>query len=89
MNETIEQTIKRLEFCRDCTDRSYEGGRIEYEKLEKMIDELKITREKAKREAYKKACYNFEYRFGSSVPHCALKPGVCDEACEYMKQFKP
>lgn len=41
MNETIEQIIKRLEFCRDCIDRSYEAGRMEYERLERMISELK------------------------------------------------
>lgn len=41
MNETIEQTIKRLEFCRDCIDRSCEAGRMEYERLERMISELK------------------------------------------------
>ena len=23
MNETLEQQIKRLEFCRDCIDQSY------------------------------------------------------------------
>lgn len=48
---------------------------------------MKAAREKAKREAYKKLCYNFEYQFGSNIPHCAKK-GVCDENCEYMRTFK-
>lgn len=41
MNETLEQQIKRLEFCRDCIDRSYPAGRDEYHRLERMIEELK------------------------------------------------
>ena len=49
---------------------------------------MKADREKAKREAYKKLCYNFEYKFGSMIPQCALKSGVCDENCEYMKNFR-
>lgn len=49
---------------------------------------MKSDREKAKREAYKKLCYNFEYKFGSNMPHCASKSGVCDENCEYMKSLK-
>ena len=48
---------------------------------------LAVDREKAKREAYKKLCYNFEYKFGSNIPHCALRSGVCDEDCEYMKSI--
>ena len=48
---------------------------------------LAVDREKAKREAYKKLCYNFEYKVGSNIPHCALRSGVCDEDCEYMKVF--
>lgn len=48
---------------------------------------MKSDREKAKREEYKKLCYNFEYQFCSHIPHCAKK-GVCDENCEYMKNFK-
>ncbi|UVR02162.1 hypothetical protein NXU98_08425 [Parabacteroides distasonis] len=48
---------------------------------------LAVDREKAKREAYKKLCYNFEYKFGSNIPHCVLRSGVCDEDCEYMKVF--
>lgn len=48
---------------------------------------MKADRGKAKREAYKKLCYNFEYKFGSNIPHCALRSGVCDEDCEYMKVF--
>lgn len=41
MNETLEQQIKRLEFCRDCIDQSYQAGRDEYNRLERMIEELK------------------------------------------------
>ena len=41
MNETLEQQIKRLEFCRDCFDQSYQAGRDEYNRLERMIEELK------------------------------------------------
>ena len=49
---------------------------------------LVVDREKTKRGAYKKLCYNFEYKFGSNIPQCALKSGVCDENCEYMKNLK-
>ena len=41
MNETLEQQIKRLEFCRDCIDQSYPAGRDEYHRLERMSEELK------------------------------------------------
>ncbi len=41
MNETLEQQIKRLEFCRDCIDLSYRAGRDEYNRLERMIEGLK------------------------------------------------
>ena len=41
MNETLEQQIIRLEFCRDCIDQSYPAGRDEYHRLERMIEELK------------------------------------------------
>ncbi len=41
MNETLEQQIKRLEFCRDCIDQSYQAGRDEYNRLERIIEELK------------------------------------------------
>ena len=40
MNETLEQQIKRLEFCRDCIDQSYKAGRIERKtKIRKHIEE--------------------------------------------------
>ena len=41
MNESLEQTIKRLEFCRDCIDQFYEAGQKEYNRLECIIEELK------------------------------------------------
>jgi len=41
MNETLEQEIKRLEFCRDCIVLDYDAGREEYNRLERMIEELK------------------------------------------------
>lgn len=40
-----------------------------------------------KREEHRNLCYNFEYKLGSNIPHCAKK-GACDEDCEYMKNFK-
>ncbi len=40
-----------------------------------------------RREEYRNLCYNFEYKWGSNIPNCAKK-GVCDEDCEYMKNFK-
>lgn len=49
MNETIEQTIKRLEFCRDCIDQFYEAGRMEYKRLERMISDLKKQKYKESR----------------------------------------
>ena len=36
---------------------------------------------------YRNLCYNFEYKSGSIIPNCAKK-GICDEDCEYMKDFK-
>lgn len=36
---------------------------------------------------YRNLCYNFEYERGTNIPHCAKK-GVCDEDCEYMRNFK-
>ena len=41
MNETLELQIKRLEFCRDCIVLDYDAGREEYNRLERMIEELK------------------------------------------------
>lgn len=41
MNETLQQQIKRLEFCRDCIVLDYDAGRQEYNRLERMIEELK------------------------------------------------
>jgi hypothetical protein len=41
MDETLEQRIKRLKFCRDCIVLDYDTGRKEYERLERMIKELK------------------------------------------------
>lgn len=50
MSETLEQTIKRLKFCRDCTNKYYEVGRLEYERLDKMIEELEEQLKKQKEE---------------------------------------
>lgn len=40
-----------------------------------------------RRKEYRNLCYNFEYEWGTNIPHCAKK-GVCDEDCEYMGNFK-
>lgn len=40
MIETKEETIKRLKFCRDCIDRHYKVGAEEYDRLDKIIEEL-------------------------------------------------
>lgn len=40
-----------------------------------------------RRKEYRNVCYNFEYKFGSNISHCAKK-SVCDEDCEYMRNFK-
>lgn len=40
-----------------------------------------------RRKEYRNLCYNFEYEWGTNTPHC-VKKGVCDEDCEYMKNFK-
>jgi hypothetical protein len=40
MNETIEQTIKRLRFCQGCIDKFARGGMEAYELLERQISEL-------------------------------------------------
>lgn len=41
MNETLEQQIRRLEFCRDCIVPDYDAGKEEYNRLEMIIEELK------------------------------------------------
>ena len=41
MHEALELQIKRLEFCRDCIVLDYDAGREEYNRLERMIEELK------------------------------------------------
>lgn len=41
MNETLGQLIKRLEFCSDCIVLDYDAGREEYNRLERMIEELR------------------------------------------------
>ena len=48
MNETLEQQVKRLEFCRDCIVLDYDAGREEYNRLERMIEELKQLTSKLK-----------------------------------------
>jgi len=48
MNETLDLQIKRLEFCRDCIVLDYDAGREEYDRLEKMIEELKQLKPKQK-----------------------------------------
>lgn len=40
-----------------------------------------------RRKEYRNLCYSFEYEWGTNTPHCTKK-GVCDEDCEYMKNFK-
>lgn len=41
MDETLEQQIRRLEFCRDCIVLDYDAGKEEYNRLEMVIEELK------------------------------------------------
>lgn len=41
MKETLEERIKRMEFCRNCIDTSNEAGKMEYERLEKIILDMK------------------------------------------------
>lgn len=41
MEETLQQTINRLCFCRDCIDRTYEAGRLAYEHLDREIENLR------------------------------------------------
>lgn len=48
MNETLDLQIKRLEFCRDCIVLDYDAGREEYNRLERMIEELKQLRSNQK-----------------------------------------
>jgi hypothetical protein len=54
---------------------------------EQIKAKMKANMSKARREEYKKLCYNFEYKFDSNIPHCAKKR-ECDEDCEYMRNFK-
>ena len=46
MNETLELQIKRLEFCRDCIVLDYDAEKEEYNRLERMIEELKQIKSK-------------------------------------------
>lgn len=48
MNETLDLQIKRLEFCRDCIVLDYDAGREEYNRLKRMIEDLKLKRAKYK-----------------------------------------
>ena len=48
MKETLDLQIKRLEFCRDCIVLDYDAGREEYNRLERMIEDLKLKRAKLK-----------------------------------------
>ena len=48
MNETLDPQIKRLEFCRVCIVLDYDAGREEYNRLERMIEDLKLKRAKLK-----------------------------------------
>ena len=48
MNETLDLQIKRLEFCRDCIVLDYDAVREEYNRLERMIEDLKLKRAKLK-----------------------------------------
>ena len=41
MDETLEQQIRRLEFCRDCIVLDYDAEKEEYNRLEMVIEELK------------------------------------------------
>lgn len=49
MNETLEQRIKRLKFCRNCIVLDYDAGRKEYERLNRMIEELKMLANTSKK----------------------------------------
>lgn len=46
MDETLEQQIRRLEFCRDCIVLDYDAGKEEYNRLEMVIEKLKKEKEK-------------------------------------------
>ena len=46
MNETLELQIKRLEFYRDCIVLDYDAEKEEYNRLERMIEELKQLKSK-------------------------------------------
>ncbi len=53
-------------------------------------ESIAINKEKRaieQKQEYRKMCYNFEYKFGSNVPHCAKKD-ICNGDCEYMRNFK-
>lgn len=41
MKETLQERIRRFTFVRDCIDVTYEAGRMEYERLDKYIEEMK------------------------------------------------
>lgn len=49
MNETLEQQIRRLEFCRNCIVLDYDAGKEEYNRLEMVIEELKKNMNKIKK----------------------------------------
>lgn len=72
--------VKKLYDDRGCVIKQFNN----YYKSFCSAKTLDTTEQK---QSYRNLCYNFEYKFGSSVPHCAKK-GVCDEDCEYMRNFK-
>lgn len=41
MKETLQERIRRFTFVRDCIDVTNEAGRMEYEWLDKYIEEMK------------------------------------------------
>lgn len=41
MKETLQERIRRFTFVRDYIDTTYEDGRMEYERLDKYIEEMK------------------------------------------------
>ena len=44
MNETLEQQIRRLEFCRNCIVLDYDAGKEEYNRLEMVNQENRYTK---------------------------------------------
>lgn len=73
--------VKKIYNDRDCSINQFSNN------YHKPFCSAKTLNPAEQKQEYRKMCYNFEYKFDSNVPHCAKK-SICDDDCEYMRNFK-